>query len=391
MSISDSKTTAALVGQIYDAALHGPRWSEFLTGFAARLNSHAGLIWTNDFGDRSVSLSPSGAAPSATLGFDSAALESFSSYYGQRNVWLEDSRLHREGQVVTGSMLYPDSQLKKTEYWGDWLRPQDMFYTAAAVVEKREERSFNVTLVRSERAGAYTAEELALVQDLMPHLQSGLALHRRLHRLEALSHSSTQVLEALPFGVVLLDETGSLVFASAKALGLASSVLMTLRDGRPITCLSTADDAALQRLVQGAVGTGRDSLGGGSGGCLRLGNGAGPPLQLLVTPLPLRAGPFGQRAAAAVFFSDAAAVVGSLLGLLRSTYRMTPAEARLTEALVNGRTLQEYADAQQLSMNTLRTQLRAVMTKVGVGRQAELVRVVLTGPAVLRWSPQAAL
>ena len=70
---------------------------------------------------------------------------------------------------------------------------------------------------------------------------------------------------------------------------------------------------------------------------------------------------------------------------MQAWYRMTPAEARLTQALVNGLSLQEYAAQAELSFHTVRSQLKAVVGKVGVGRQADLVRVVLTGPAIMRW------
>ncbi|RYY71843.1 MAG: helix-turn-helix transcriptional regulator [Comamonadaceae bacterium] len=63
---------------------------------------------------------------------------------------------------------------------------------------------------------------------------------------------------------------------------------------------------------------------------------------------------------------------------------MTVAEAKVTEALVNGKTPNEYADAQGLTMNTVRTQIKAAAVKAGASRQADLVRIVLTGPGVLR-------
>ena len=40
--------------------------------------------------------------------------------------------------------------------------------------------------------------------------------------------------------------------------------------------------------------------------------------------------------------------------------------------------LAEHAEAQRLSINTVRSQLRSATLRVGVKRQAELVRMVLT-------------
>ena len=68
---------------------------------------------------------------------------------------------------------------------------------------------------------------------------------------------------------------------------------------------------------------------------------------------------------------------------LEGMFGMTPAEARLTEALVHGQSLQQYADARRVTMSTVRTQLKAATAKTGTRRQADLVRIVLTGPAIL--------
>jgi len=58
-------------------------------------------------------------------------------------------------------------------------------------------------------------------------------------------------------------------------------------------------------------------------------------------------------------------------------FNLTRAEGRLAAGLANGQTLQDYARMQDLSLNTARSVLKTVFRKVGVGRQADLVRIVL--------------
>ena len=387
MTPSLAVASQALITLIYEAATRHGAWSQFLAAFAQQLKSHAGLIWANDFSNRTVDVQLPGSGLSATYGFESDAMASFASYYGARNVWLEDATLHREGAVVTGSMLFPDHCLKKTEYWTDWLRPQDIFYTAAAIVELRAERSTNVTVVRRERAGAYEAGELALIRSLMPHLQTAFALQRKLRRLEVLSQSSTQVLELLPFGVLLLDATSQLLYANERALAMtASTRLLQLREGAPLYCPREADNGALRRMLHEAAQTGTTAVGG-PGGVLNLNGLTGEQLRLRVTPLPSWHCPFGSASAIAVFLSDSSDLITSLAATLRNFYGMTVAEARLTEALVNGYSLQEYAERQRISIHTARTQIKSATAKAGAQRQVDLVRIVLTGPAVLQRNP----
>ena len=61
---------------------------------------------------------------------------------------------------------------------------------------------------------------------------------------------------------------------------------------------------------------------------------------------------------------------------LSSSFGMTRAEARLTQLLARGRTLQEAAECLCLSIHTIRSQLRAILAKTGARRQAELVSQV---------------
>lgn len=375
-----------LIGSIYEAALDSSRWDAFLANFSARLRTQSALIWAHDFSDQSVELQSLGGTISTSHGFDPAALATFADYYSQTNVWMEDPLKHQSGQVVTSSSLYPDSQLKKTEYYNDWLRPQGFFYSSAAVVHKQDDRSFNVTLIRSENAGGYTDEEHRIIAALIPHLQAAFVLHRRLYQLDALSQTSINVLETSPFGVVLLDEKGGVLHANTLAHELAKSAgLLRFGAQGQLRATYAADDARLQRHLHFAVRTGDGAEVGDSGGTLRLRHVDGSRLDLVVTPLPSWASPFGERSAAAVFISNPQATIGSLAQMLGSLYGMTPAEARLTEALVNGLTPQEYAQRQQLSLHTVRAQFKSAAAKAGTSRQADLVRVVLTGPAVLRW------
>lgn len=374
-----------LIRSVYDAALDAKRWQEFLARFAVEFSSQTTMIFGHDFSDRSVEVTGGVAPLAAHHGVGDDAMASFATHYCRTNVWTEDERLHHEGQLVNGSKFYPDQHLPKTEWHCDWLRPLDLFYTLAAVVEKRAHRSFNVTAVRSKRCGPYTAEEETRLQLLVPHLQTAFALHRRLHRAEALAHASLSILDDLPMGVVLLGEGASLLHANARAHSLAQkSGLLRISEREGLHAVLHADDVRLQTAIQSVMAT-RVGTPLSAGNGLRLHNLAGDELHVMVAPLPRWSEPFGTHACGAVFISNPTAVLQSLDGVLRSLYRLTPAEARLAQGLVNGLTLQEYADQQALSIHTVRSQFRATSAKVGVGRQTDFVRTILTGPAVLRY------
>ena len=86
-----------------------------------------------------------------------------------------------------------------------------------------------------------------------------------------------------------------------------------------------------------------------------------------------------------LLISDPDMGIPSMHEVLKDLYRLTLAEAQLAQSLINGWSLKEFAARQGVSLHTARSQYKSAAAKVGVNRQADFVRVLLTGPAMLRW------
>lgn len=374
---------ADLVSRVYEAGLDSSRWPSFMERLASSLHAGVGMLWLHDFGAARYSFDSSGGNLSAVTGLDATTLAELSAYYGERNVWLPNASQLAEGSITVSSVLYPDALLKRTEWYDDFLRKCDLFYAVGSSIVKQEKRDVKMSFVRSERAGRFNDAELHLMRQLLPHLRNAVLLHRNLYRLKALSASVMAALDLVPTGIVLLTSSGLLLHANRRAHELVNSTAaLRFESSGTVQASSLAATGSLQQLIREAVGT-ATGKGLSHGGALRLRGRHGRRLHVLVTPLPLDPAPFGEGVVAALFCSDPDAVVGAVARQLESLFGMTPAEARLTEALVHGQSLRQYAQARRVTMNTVRTQLKAATAKTGTRRQADLVRIVLTGPAVL--------
>ena len=73
---------------------------------------------------------------------------------------------------------------------------------------------------------------------------------------------------------------------------------------------------------------------------------------------------------------------------LTELFGLSPAESRLAASLQSGKRLCDIAAESGVRITTLRTQLSATLAKVGVERQADLVRV-LSGLALVAGQPWA--
>lgn len=70
---------------------------------------------------------------------------------------------------------------------------------------------------------------------------------------------------------------------------------------------------------------------------------------------------------------------------LCQAFGLTAAEAAVASGLVQGCAVEAIATAKGTSVETVRTQIKKVMAKLGVHRQSELVARLLGSPAALQW------
>jgi DNA-binding CsgD family transcriptional regulator len=127
---------------------------------------------------------------------------------------------------------------------------------------------------------------------------------------------------------------------------------------------TSAEDAALRRLIATALGGGGD--GGTAADSITVGH-------CRVRAVPVRmvsTAPLGS-AAVALMIEDRTRPGLGLVPLRE--LGLTPAEAGLVAALVGGNSLAQYATRTGRSLGTLRAQLKSVFAKTGTHRQAELV------------------
>ena len=73
---------------------------------------------------------------------------------------------------------------------------------------------------------------------------------------------------------------------------------------------------------------------------------------------------------------------GDALGTVREAFspvhKLTPSETRLVAALAKGERLNDYALRNEVSTNTVKTQLKSIFQKTGHTRQSELIRDVVS-------------
>ena len=228
--------------------------------------------------------------------------------------------------------------------------------------------------------GGWTSEQEAMIERLLPHIRQFVRVRHALIRAEAHGAALSGLLDSATVGVIYLDRRGVIQESNARAREI-------LRHGDGLSdrhgvlrARLAADDARLGTLLADALpGRGRQQVSGSMTieRSLPL-----PRLIVHVNPLAVRQLDFGARSAAAlVLLVDPGARTRIDADLVAATFRLTRAEAQVAAALAEGSTVREIASATCRAESTVRWLVRQVYTKLGISRQADLVRLVLSAHA----------
>ncbi|UTP40210.1 LuxR C-terminal-related transcriptional regulator [Phenylobacterium sp. LH3H17] len=181
-------------------------------------------------------------------------------------------------------------------------------------------------------------------------------------------------------GWMVLSPQGRAIAANPAAHAVIEDGLGQLRLGDAPAFSDPANGEALTQ----ALGQARGLAGGRI--ILKLQRDAeeGPRFAYLIPArdLPGGVGPaeLAEDAFAVVF--PAIEETGRLWAAMRESFGLTAAEVRLAVKLRDGRTLKEAADELEVSVNTVRNQLRAIFDKMGLNRQSDLIRALTELSAV---------
>jgi DNA-binding CsgD family transcriptional regulator/GAF domain-containing protein len=369
-----------LVGRIYEAAAKPELWPDFLNAYAEASDCEGTVIWLHDTADSGALLHEPQASFVSNVRIASGSLASYADYFSYRNVLLEHLDRVPEGEVMVSSNVMSDTQLRKSEYYADWLRPQGIGYCLGGPVLKRGNTVAMISLSRPERHGPFPRAVVDLSRLLMPHLRRACLLHHRLFKLNAERSSGFAALEILPTAVWLLDAEGRLLFANSagRELDQCRDGLWTDKHGMPVA-FDSNENQELHQCISTAIAAGKGLTTAADGVVTVRRRRASTSLQVMVYPLGSDA--LSAGGAAAIFVLDPEKAVVPDEQVLRTLFGLTGAEASLVTALAQGVSLKDYCSQHRVTINTVRTQLQRAMSKTGTRRQSQLVSLATRLPA----------
>lgn len=271
----------------------------------------------------------------------------------------------------------PESDLVKTEFCNDFLRPLGVLHAIGATIVRDGPIVANITALRPKAKGGFGADVQRLLSALMPHLQNAIHTHRRLAAARLEQQVVLDALDRLPTGLILCDSGGEIAFVNAEARRILDACDGLSMDRRTLRASRPRDTHALRALITSATS-------GGAGGHLALGRPSfSRPLGVDVVPLTLPPQHGLPPRVVGIFIVDPERQFEGDVAVVARLHGLTPAESELATRLVAGDTLESAADRRGITRETARTQLKRILRKTGARTQVELVRRLLRGPARL--------
>lgn len=296
-----------------------------------------------------------------------AAYEAFTAERGDPRVEYLGGR--PDGFVASDLDFLSEAEMDRHPYYQEWLPTVGTRY---ALLATSNTPSFwgGFALHRTRRQGPPTAAHRRLVRRLLPHLRLAARTTTLRFELERQRATIDALLASHGDALFLLDANGAFRDCNPAARPLLEARRwLQLREGRllPVDPAARAPwSAAMARLARfGAAGLDRP---------LRL-HGRDELRSLLVEPLPAGA-PAPSMAPAPGLILRAWPEPLPPGEALRRRFGLTPREVELCLALAAGRTPEEIARASHRSPQTVKTQLRSIYRKTGVGRLQRLLTLL---------------
>jgi len=274
--------------------------------------------------------------------------------------------------VSTDQQLIERGLYLSSAYFNEYLKPtgiqSQLNVCLTSAVPQLGLGPSSITLYRGVGKEAFNDEQRLALQRLAPHLALAARSTWYIQSLSMSERISRQALNDIRVPMFAINSRGEMALANQAGDALIAGKQWiaanrsTLLPARSLLCPENFRQA-LVRLRRGV------------GSTVLLTDGASRQQAVMTTA------PFTKASAAQVFTGNIAGIVwivpcappSSPVQSLGHLFQLTAAEIRLFQHLVDGARLKDAADRLDVSMNTVRTQLKSIFRKTGQRTQGQLL------------------
>ena len=374
-NMTDKDRLLDLIGGIYETAADIRLWPRVLKAVADEVGAASGILFLVD--------TATGAFNSwSSSPIDRKLMQALHEDFGLADFIKKIAADTPIGTVLTRQGFLSDREYGKCALFRDVLHHVNVWHVMGGVAMRAGNTAALIGFVRPRRRKAFDEASFATYRRFLPHIERAVRLHRAVTRLDMQRKEAAEVLDRLPLGVILVDAGGRVITMNRSASEIVKRADGLRVDGGGICRAEGAKERArLADMVARAANSvpGPDAQRASAMKIPRPSQQRA--LSVLVAPLTGKGERQGRRGAAVLYVRDPEVPHTTSTAVLADVYGLTASEAKLLQALIQGKRLEDMARDFKVSINTLRTHLKSIFRKTDTKRQSELLSMVLSGPA----------
>jgi DNA-binding CsgD family transcriptional regulator len=362
MGWMEAGSANGVVEGLYEAALQPEALPDALRALAEHVDAHTSLL---------ILTEPGGTSGFLSRDSDPRLVSKKSMKQAPGNPWTRAARRQPPETLLLTDRLVSTTELQLSPFYEQVVRPLQIEHGMGCVFREGDWEAFLVTH-RSAREGPFQPEAVERFQKLIPSLVRACRVNLCLAEARGSRREALSALHGLRIGVVLVEPDRRVRFANQSAVrAFDTCTALTVKNGHLIA--GDRDETEdLERLIHTAIET-RRAPRATAVRCPE----HGEVIEIVVQPSR------APDASAVVLFRTPHEPANDLAKLLEQLYQLTPTEARVACAVMEGQGLKQSAQQLGIGVSTARTHLCRVFEKTGTRRQGELIRLLLEGPALI--------
>jgi len=375
--VKDIELPEALLLSLYGGPLEDMPWRGFLKALIDHVGCNNAAI--------TLQLSRRGLAPMVIWGNPPPITAAQARDIDDRHAALGHldplrNALRRSGDIMLLEEVASSDDLVDNEFHRTVFHPYGIERAVGMFVTEPGGMECNIGLTGPIDGVRFGAAHKRFLARLRPHFEQSLSLFSRIYRDESEIEVLTDTLDRLTIGTFIIDGKGTLIRANGAARRMIQQADIFTLHGNQLSLRGRSDSTRFAEAIREALAARMEEAAAEYVRAFRCADsGAG----ILVRAVKRdRSRPTDPSPAVVVYATE---VNGgnALERLIAALFDLSPSEANLAALLTQGLTLAEAARESGLTESTVRSYSKRIFAKVGVNRQAELIRLILRSVAML--------
>lgn len=377
--MQEEQALSTVIGNIYEASYRPENWPFVLEKIAKYTGAHSTAILYKNKDSETQGCSYS-------YNFPDEDIEKFVGFGVDPNFYLFYEKACI-GTAAASDLLIPDRnelEARLGKKYISMVQSTVFYHMAGGLFYEDDSRIVGIGVMCPKEMGPMTEQQIEKIDMLLPHLQRALMIQNELRQLNDRVKALHESLDRLLIGLILFDKQLKPIYINPVAKSILKYHPAIRFENGKISASHHEDSEKIHSaLVKALSASTADNSDDASTSLGIKHHENSTTLPVIISPVNGIVKGFmsgGQEAVVDMCFSDPDRPYLLEAEKLSKTFGLTKAEAQVATSMANGLSPKDIATVNKVEISTVRSQLKAIYQKIGVNTQAELVKVLLTGP-----------